>query len=68
MATAEEDERTTFWESYGPLDRSPAAVWRARVYEARHLGVIRLERHRLAKTDAVRESYDAMAEVLADLT
>ncbi|MGW8700162.1 phosphotransferase family protein [Streptomyces eurythermus] len=68
MATAKEDERTAFWESYGVLDRSPAAVWRARVYEARHLGAIRLERHRLAKTDAVRESYGAMAEVLAGLT
>ncbi|MFJ5119984.1 phosphotransferase family protein [Kitasatospora sp. NPDC088548] len=68
MATAKDDERTTFWESYGALDRSPAAVWRARVYEARHLGAIRLERHRLAKTDAVRESYGAMAEVLTGLT
>ena len=68
MATAKADERIAFWESYGALDRSPAAVWRARVYEARHLGAIRLERHRLAKTDAVRESYGAMAEVLAGLT
>jgi aminoglycoside phosphotransferase (APT) family kinase protein len=68
MATAKEDERTAFWEPYGALYHSPAAVWRARVYEARHLGAIRLERHRLAKTDAVRESYGAMAEVLADLT
>ncbi|MFI6689491.1 phosphotransferase family protein [Streptomyces sp. NPDC050485] len=68
MATARADERTAFWEPYGALDRSPAAVWRARVYEARHLGAIRLERHRLAKADAVRESYGAMAEVLAGLT
>ncbi|MGW7086603.1 phosphotransferase family protein [Streptomyces sp. NPDC054871] len=68
MATAKNDERTAFWESYGALDRSPAAVWRAQVYEARHLGSVRLERHRLAKTDAVRESYGAMAEVLARLT
>jgi aminoglycoside phosphotransferase (APT) family kinase protein len=68
MATAKANERTAFWESYGALDRSPAAVWRARIYEARHLGAIRLERHRLAKTDAVRESYGAMAEVLAGLT
>lgn len=68
MAMAKEDERTAFWESYGALDRSPAAVWRARVYEARHLGAIRLERQRLAKADAVRESYGAMAEVLAGLT
>lgn len=68
MATAKADERSAFWESYGALDRSPAAVWRARVYEARHLGAIRLERHRLAKADAVRETYGAMAEVLAGLT
>ncbi|WP_179023645.1 hypothetical protein [Streptomyces sp. IMTB 2501] len=68
MATAKPDERAAFWESYGALDRSPAAVWRACVYEARHLGAIRLERHRLAKTDAIRESYGAMAEVLAGLT
>lgn len=64
MATAKADEREAFWEPYGALDRSPAAVWRARVYEARHLGAIRLERHRLAKTDAARESYGAMAEGL----
>ncbi|WP_181007544.1 hypothetical protein [Streptomyces sp. SM1] len=68
MATAKDDERMVFWEPYGALDRSPAAVWRARVYEARHLGAIRLERHRLGKADAVRESYGAMAEVLSGLT
>ncbi|MGA5442224.1 phosphotransferase family protein [Streptomyces griseoincarnatus] len=68
MARAKEDERTAFWESYGALDRSPAAMWRAQVYEARHLGAIRLERHRLAKAEAVGESYGAMAEVLAGLT
>ncbi|WP_245679181.1 phosphotransferase family protein [Actinomadura hibisca] len=67
MATAKQDERTAFWETYGVLDRSPAAKWRARVYQARHLGAIRLERHRLAKADAVRDSYGAMAEVLAEL-
>jgi hypothetical protein len=47
---------------------SAAAVWRVRIYEARNLGTIRLERHWLAKVDAVRESYGAMAEVLAGLT
>ncbi|MDK0521303.1 aminoglycoside phosphotransferase family protein [Streptomyces sp. ML-6] len=67
MATAKEDERTAFWESYGALDRSSAAVWRARIYEARHLGAIRLERHRLGRADAVRESYDTLAGVLAGL-
>jgi aminoglycoside phosphotransferase (APT) family kinase protein len=68
MAAAKADEREAFWESYGASDRSSAQMWRARVYEARHLGAIRLERHRLAKRDAVRESYAAMAEILAGLT
>ncbi|GAA1932313.1 hypothetical protein GCM10009837_67580 [Streptomyces durmitorensis] len=43
-------------------------MWRAQVYVARHLGAVRVERYRLAKTDAVRDSYGAMAEVLAGLT
>lgn len=61
MAMAEDDGRAAFWEVYGRLDRSAAAVWRPRFYEARHLGAIRLERHRLGRADAVRESYGAMA-------
>ncbi|MEU9214520.1 aminoglycoside phosphotransferase family protein [Streptomyces sp. NPDC048415] len=68
MAMAKKDERTAFWDSYGLLDRSAAAVWRSRIYEARHLGAIRLERHRLGKTDAVSESYGAMAGLLAELS
>jgi aminoglycoside phosphotransferase (APT) family kinase protein len=67
MASTKSDERTAFWESYGPLDGSPAARWRSRVYEARHLGAVRLERHRLGNADGVRETYSAMARVLADL-
>ncbi|MGW8700700.1 phosphotransferase [Streptomyces eurythermus] len=68
MATARNDERTAFWESYGTLDCSPAARWRSRIYEPRHLGAPRLERHRLGKADAVAASYLAMAAVLAGLT
>jgi aminoglycoside phosphotransferase (APT) family kinase protein len=64
MAQAKPDEREAFWESYGDLDRSPDALWRAKIYEARHLAAIRLERHRLGKADAVRESYEEMAKVL----
>ncbi|MEU7184099.1 MULTISPECIES: phosphotransferase family protein [Streptomyces] len=67
MAQAKQDERVAFWEAYGPQDRSAAAVWRSRVYEARHIGAIRLERHRLGNTDGVRGTYDDMAAVLADL-
>ncbi|MET9313528.1 aminoglycoside phosphotransferase family protein [Kribbella sp. NPDC003505] len=68
MAQAKDDERKAFWESYGDLDHSPAATWRAAIYEARHLAALRLERHRLARPTAVRESYTAMAKVLAELT
>ncbi|MEU3228259.1 aminoglycoside phosphotransferase family protein [Streptomyces sp. NPDC006976] len=68
MATAVQDERASFWEPYGALDRSPAAVRRAGIYEARHLGAILLEAHRLGRTDAVRERYELLARLLADLT
>ncbi|MBV9026633.1 MAG: aminoglycoside phosphotransferase family protein [Streptomycetaceae bacterium] len=68
MALAKQDERTAFWESYGPLDRSPAAVWRSWIYEARHLGAIRLERHRLGNADGVKESYVSLGKVLDAVT
>jgi len=61
-------ERDAFWAAYGPVDRSPDAVLRSRIYEARHIGAIRLERHRLSKTDGVEETYRGMGAVLADLT
>jgi aminoglycoside phosphotransferase (APT) family kinase protein len=67
MASAKQDERTAFWETYGPRDTSPTAAWRSLVYEARHVGAIRLERYRLGR-DSVRDTYDSMAAVLAQLT
>ncbi|MFJ2111078.1 MULTISPECIES: hypothetical protein [unclassified Streptomyces] len=65
MVTAKPDERRAFWETYGSLDQSEAAVWRSKIYEARHLGAIRLERHRLGNPDGVRDSYDTFAGILA---
>ncbi|TCC43285.1 phosphotransferase family protein [Kribbella sindirgiensis] len=67
MAQSKDDERESFWESYGALNQTPAARWRSRIYEARHLAAIRLERHRLAKSELVHESYAALAKVLAQL-
>jgi aminoglycoside phosphotransferase (APT) family kinase protein len=61
-------ERDAFWESYGPQDRSPAAVLRSRVYEVRHLGAVRLERHRLGNTEGVLGTYADVAAVLKDLS
>lgn len=60
-------EREAFWESYGPRDGSSAAVLRSRIYEARHLGAIRLECHRLGNVDGVRGTYDDLGTVLKDL-
>jgi hypothetical protein len=61
MVTAKSDERTAFWDTCGALDQSEDAVWRQRIYEARHLGAIWLERHRLGNTEGVEDSYAAMA-------
>ncbi|TDW81001.1 phosphotransferase family protein [Kribbella sp. VKM Ac-2566] len=68
MAQAKHDERESFWDSYGALNRTPAALWRASLYEARHLAALRLERHRLNNPKAVRESYATMAEILTQLS
>ncbi|MEU5992131.1 aminoglycoside phosphotransferase family protein [Spirillospora sp. NPDC047418] len=67
MAQAKSDERTAFWDAYGAPDCSVSAEWRARIYEIRHLGGIRLERYRLGNTDGVRESYDAVAAIVGGL-
>ncbi|MFG3012256.1 hypothetical protein ACGFZB_17710 [Streptomyces cinerochromogenes] len=65
MVTAKPDQRQAFRETYGPLYQSEDAVWRQKIYEARHLGAIRLERHRLGNHEGVRTSYDSMTNILA---
>lgn len=57
-------ERDAFWETYGPRPATDAAGIRSQFYLARHIGAIRLERHRLSKTDAVPQTYQQMREVL----
>lgn len=64
-------EREAFWDDnggYGELDRSPASAWRLHVYQARHIGAIRLECHRLGNTEGVRRTYSDLADVLAQLS
>ncbi len=68
MIRAKSDERQAFWETYGPVDESEATAWRQKIYEARHLGAIRLERHRLGNREGVRASYDSMADILASVS
>lgn len=62
-------ERDVIWtqDSYGPIDRSPAAQWRAHLYEARHLGTLRLEYFRHGDADGVQGTYDGLATALAGL-
>lgn len=67
MVTAKSDERQAFWDTYGPLNQSEGPRWRQKIYEARHMGAIRLERHRLGNHEGVRASYDAMAGILASV-
>ncbi|MFE1876419.1 hypothetical protein ACFW9N_37095 [Streptomyces sp. NPDC059496] len=56
MARAKQDERLAFFDTYGAQGSSPAAEFRRQVYEARDLGAIRLERHRLGNTTGVQVS------------
>ena len=67
MARAKQDERTAFWDTYGPRDTSDSTAWRSVVYEARHLGSVRLERHRLNNADGVRDTYDSMRVVVSGM-
>lgn len=60
-------ERDAFWDGYGPRDLSPVAAVRAAVYEVRHLGAVRLERHRLGNTEQVAASYEQMRSALLQL-
>jgi aminoglycoside phosphotransferase (APT) family kinase protein len=67
MAHAKRDERQVFWESYGTPVESDAAAWRAKLYEVRHLGAIRLERFRLGNNSGVDDTYAAVAAISAEI-
>jgi aminoglycoside phosphotransferase (APT) family kinase protein len=60
-------ERDAFWESYGRRPSSASAARRSLFYLAKHIGAIRLERHRLGNADAVPETYEQMRDVLRRL-
>ncbi|KAA2253828.1 aminoglycoside phosphotransferase family protein [Solihabitans fulvus] len=58
-------ERDPFWETYGRRDEADgSAAWRALIYRARHIGAIRLERHRLGEHARIPDTYQEMREVL----
>ncbi|ROS45071.1 aminoglycoside phosphotransferase (APT) family kinase protein [Amycolatopsis thermoflava] len=56
--------RDAFWAAYGRPADTAQVRWRALVYRARHLGAVRLERHRLGNTDGVAASYLELRAVL----
>lgn len=60
-------ERDAFWETYGPRPSTADAARRSLFYLAKHIGAIRLERHRLGNTDSVPETYEQMRNVLDQL-
>lgn len=60
-------ERDTFWETYGPRPSTAGAARRSLFYLAKHVGAIRLERHRLGNADAVPETYKQMRDALDQL-
>lgn len=66
MALHKQDERNAFWDAYGWHLESASARWRQHLYEARHLGAIRLERHRLDNGD-MQDTYGELAVVLSKL-
>jgi aminoglycoside phosphotransferase (APT) family kinase protein len=57
-------ERDAFWEAHGVRDDSDSAALRSHFYEARHVGAIRLERHRMGATDSLPETYAQMQTIL----
>jgi aminoglycoside phosphotransferase (APT) family kinase protein len=57
-------ERASFWETYGSLETDPVARL---IYRARHLGAIRLERHRIGRHDLLDETYTELAGILSGL-
>lgn len=60
-------ERDAFWDTYGPRPLTAGAARRSLFYLAKHIGAIRLERHRLGNADSVPETYEQMREVLDQL-
>ncbi len=60
-------ERDAFWETYGPQSSTASAARRSLFYLAKHIGAIRLERHRLGNSDTVPETYQQMRDVLEKL-
>ncbi|MEU9088264.1 aminoglycoside phosphotransferase family protein [Streptomyces sp. NPDC048357] len=67
MARSKQDERLSFFEAC-PVPADTVSVrWRRHVYEVRHLGALRLERHRLGNQAGVRDSYPAVAVELSAL-
>lgn len=60
--------RDAFWDGYGMRSSGEAAARRSLYYLARHIGAIRLERHRLGQARQVPQTYEQMHSLLVQLT
>lgn len=60
-------ERDAFWEAYPHRSVTEASELRAHFYRARHIGAIRLERHRLGNWSELPSTYEEMSGVLSAL-
>jgi aminoglycoside phosphotransferase (APT) family kinase protein len=58
-------ERDAFWETYGSPASTPSAEQRLAFYRARHIGAVRLEGHRLGRSESVSATYEDMRDVFA---
>jgi hypothetical protein len=54
-----------FWDGYGP--RPSGAAARRSLYLARHVGAIRLERHRVGNITLEPQAYEQVRDILARL-
>lgn len=59
--------RDAFWDGYGRRPYGEGAARRWLYYLARHIGAIRLERHRLGNAGLVPQTYEQLGDVLAKL-
>lgn len=60
-------ERDAFWDGYGPLSPTPAAIRRRLYYLARNRGAGRVELHRLGRHGDIPPTYDQVGNALAQL-
>lgn len=60
-------ERDAFWSSYGRVQQTEEARWRAKVYEAKHAAALLLEFHRFGRDEEVEKTNNEIRDLTATL-